>query len=136
MFTFLLLLGTCFSSLLSPPFSPHALTPDSPLSRQGAALAHHDSFPPHDLVIWNNGSAPFPVAALASLPAAYFVSTESTLFFLASPVCSSFSVKARAVLEALRCSWQHRQVFYFSPPSLRLSLCPCHFVLSFIFSFT
>ena len=28
---------------------------DLPLSRQGAALAHLDSLPPHDLVLWTNG---------------------------------------------------------------------------------
>ena len=33
---------------------------DPPLSRQGAALAHLDSLPPHDLVLWTNGSVPFP----------------------------------------------------------------------------
>ena len=32
---------------------------DLPLSRQGAALAHLDSLPPHDLVLWTDGSAPF-----------------------------------------------------------------------------
>ena len=32
---------------------------DPPLSRQGAALAHLDSLPPHDQVIWADGSIPF-----------------------------------------------------------------------------
>ena len=33
---------------------------DPPLTRQGAALAHLDSLPPHDLVLWTDGSVPFP----------------------------------------------------------------------------
>ena len=43
-------------STLSSPCSRS----DPPLSRQGAALAHLDSLPPHDLVLWTNGSVPFP----------------------------------------------------------------------------
>ena len=39
-------------STLSTPCSRS----DPPLSRQGAALAHLDSFPPHDLVLWTDGS--------------------------------------------------------------------------------
>ena len=33
---------------------------DPPLSHQGAALAHLDFLPPHDLVLWTDGSLPFP----------------------------------------------------------------------------
>ena len=33
---------------------------DPPHSRQGAALAHLDSLFPHDLVLWTDGSVPFP----------------------------------------------------------------------------
>ena len=33
---------------------------DSPLSRQGAALAHLDSLPPHGLILQTDGSVPFP----------------------------------------------------------------------------
>ena len=33
---------------------------DPPLTRQGAALAHLDFLPPHDLVLWTDGSVPFP----------------------------------------------------------------------------
>ena len=43
-------------STLSSPCSRS----DPPLSRQGAALAHLDSLPPHDLVLWTDGSVPFP----------------------------------------------------------------------------
>ena len=42
-------------STLSSPCSRS----DPPLSRQGAALAHLDSLPPHDLVLWTDGSVPF-----------------------------------------------------------------------------
>ena len=33
---------------------------DLPLSRQGAALAHLDSLPQHELVLWTDGFVPFP----------------------------------------------------------------------------
>ena len=46
---------TVESTLSSPCFRS-----DSPHSRQGAALAHLDSLPPHDLVLWTDGSVPFP----------------------------------------------------------------------------
>ena len=45
-----LLLGICLPSLWSSPFPLHTPAP-IPLSRQGAALAHLDFFPPHDLVL-------------------------------------------------------------------------------------
>ena len=53
-------------STLSSPCS----SSDLPLSRQGAALAHLDSLPPHDLVLYIDGSVPFPFgnAATAYLP--------------------------------------------------------------------
>ena len=46
----------CGKSTLSSPCSRS----DPPLSRQGVALAHLDSLPPHDLVLWTDGSVPFP----------------------------------------------------------------------------
>ena len=55
----------------------------STLSRQGAALAHLDSIPPYDLILWTDGSVPFlfdnggsGVLANCSL-----CGTEATLFF-------------------------------------------------------
>ena len=42
-------------SILSSPCSRS----DPPHSRQGAALAHLDSLPPHDLVLWTDSSVPF-----------------------------------------------------------------------------
>ena len=39
---------------------------DLPLSRQGAALAHFDSLPSHDLVLWTDGSVPFPFGKVGS----------------------------------------------------------------------
>ena len=89
---------------------------DPPLTRQGAALAHLDSLPPHDLVLWTDGSVPFPfgkggpgVLANCSL-----CGTEATLSFSAGPVCSSFSAEACAILHALCWSRQHQQVCHFS----------------------
>ena len=43
-------------SILSSP-CPHS---NFPLSCQGGALAHLDSLPSHDLVLWTDGSVPFP----------------------------------------------------------------------------
>ena len=47
------LLGTCLSSPWSPPF-PLCFFSDLPLSRQDLALAHLDSLPPYDLVLWTD----------------------------------------------------------------------------------
>ena len=43
-------------STLSSPCSCR----DPSLSRQGVALAYRDSLPPYDLVLWTDGSVPFP----------------------------------------------------------------------------
>ena len=76
------LLETCFSSLWSPPFFFHTSSLIS-LCRQGAALAHLDPFPPHNVVKWTDGSAPFPLAkvALAYLPIAHFVASRPRFSF-------------------------------------------------------
>ena len=113
------LLGICLPPGWSPPFPLHALALillSLSLSRQGAALAHLDSLPTHDLVLWTDGSDPFPfgkggfgVLAICSLCV-----TEATLSFSASPVCSSFSAEACAILHALCWSLQHQQVCRFS----------------------
>ena len=99
------------STLSSPCFRS-----DPPHSCQGAALAHFDSLPPHDLVLWTNGSVPFPfgkggsgVRANCSL-----CGTETTLSFSAGPVCSTFSAEACAILHALCWSRQHHKVCHFS----------------------
>ena len=54
-----LLRGTCLPSLESTLSSPCSCSNHS-LSCQGAALAHLDSFPPYNLVLWTDGSVPFP----------------------------------------------------------------------------
>ena len=114
--------------LASPPFPPWNLpsftvestlsTPcsrsDPPHSRQGAALAH-------DLVLWTDGSVPFPFGKGGSgvLANCSLCGTEATLSFSAGPVCSSFSAEACAILHALSWSRQHHKVCHFS--SLLLS---------------
>ena len=74
------------------------------------------SLPPHDLVLWTDGSVPFPfgkggsgVLAICSL-----CGTDATLFFSAGPVRSSFSTKACTIVHALCCSRQNQQVCHFS----------------------
>ena len=111
------LCGMCFSSLWSPPFPFHspALILFS-LSCQGAALAHLDSLPPYDLVLWTDGSVPFPFGKGGSgiLANCSLCGTEAIFSFSAGPVCSSFSAKVCAILHALWRSRQHQQVCNFS----------------------
>ena len=54
---------------------------DPPLSRQGAALTHLDSLPTHDLVLWTDGSVPFPFGKGGSgvLANCFLCGTEATL---------------------------------------------------------
>ena len=107
------LLGICFCSLWSSPFPLHALIP---LSRQGAALAHLNSLSPHDLVLWTDGSVPFPFGKGGSgvLANCSLCGTEAPLSFLAGPVCLSFSAVACAILHALCWPRQHHKVCHFS----------------------
>ena len=112
-------------STLSTPCSR-----SDPVSLQGAALAHLDSLPSHDLVLWTEGSVPFPFGKGGSgvLSNCSLCGAEATLSFSAGAVCSSFSAEACAILHALCWSRQHQQVCHFS--SL---LSNSHSVLSSIF---
>ena len=103
--------------LVCPPFPPWNLPSfttestltfpcsrsDPPLSRQGAALAHLETIPPHDLILWTDASVPFPFGKGGSgvLANCSLRGTEATLSFSAGPVCSSFSAEAYAILHAL-----------------------------------
>ena len=93
---------------------------DPPLSRQGAVLAHLDSLPPHDLILWTDGSVPFPFGKGCSgiLANCYLCGTEITLFFSAGPACSSFFAEACTILHALCWYRQHQQVCHFSSPTV------------------
>ena len=88
-------------------------------------------------MLLTDGSAPFPFGKDGSgvLANCFLCGTEATLFFLAGPVCSSFSAETCVILHALCWSRQHQQVFHFSSPPICLSLCPYHSVLSSIFPF-
>ena len=105
---------------------------DHPLSHQGAALAHLDSLPPHDLALWTDGSVLFPFGkgSPGVLANHSLCGTEATLSFSAGPVCSSFSAEACAILHALCWSRQHQQVCHFSSFLLLSDSCS---VLSYIF---
>ena len=74
---------------------------DPSISRQGAALVHLDSLPPHNLVIWTDGSVPFPLGKYGS--GVFFncslCGTEASLCLSAGPVCSSFSAEACTMLQ-------------------------------------
>ena len=106
---------------------------DLPLSHQDAALGHLDSLPPHDLVLWTDGSVPFPLGKGGSgVPVnCSFCGTEATFSFLAGPVCSSFSAEACTILHALCWSRQYQQVCHFSS---RFLLSDSRFVLATLFS--
>ena len=99
-------------STLSTPCS----SSNPPLSRQGAALAHLDSLPPHDLVLWTDGSVffPFGKGACGVLANCSLCGTEATLSFSAGSVCSSFSAEACAILHALCWSRQRQKACHFS----------------------
>ena len=122
----------------SPPFPLHA----RPLTRQGAALAHLDALPPHDLVLWTDGSVLFPFGKGGSgvLANCSRCGTEATLSFSVGPVCSSFSDEACAILHALCWSRQHHKVCHFSFLLLlsdsRSVLATLSFPLSFLLSQT
>ena len=143
----LMLPSTCFREALvaCPPCPPWHLPSfmvestlsspcsrsDPPHSRQSAALAHLDSLPPHDLVLWTDVSVLFPFGKGGSsvLANCSLCGTEATLSFSAGPVCSSFSAEACAILHALCWSRQHHKVCHFSSllllTSLVLSSPPC-----------
>ena len=116
-------------STLSSPYSRS----DLPLSRHSAAFAHLDSLPPHDLVLWTNGSVPsfFGKGGSGVLTNCSLCGIETTFSFLAGPLCSSFSSEACAILYALCWSRQDQQVFHFSS---FLLLSDSHSILTILFS--
>ena len=93
------LLFFAVESTLSSPCSRSG----SPLPRQDAALAHLDSFPSHDSVLWTDASAlfSFDKGSFGVLANCSLCGTEATLLFSAGLVCLSFSAKACAILKAL-----------------------------------
>ena len=94
---------------------------DLPLTCQGADLAHLDSLPPHDVILWTDVSVPFPFGKGSSgvLANCSLCGTEATLSFSAGPVFSSFSAEPCAIQHAFCWSRQHQQACHFS--SLLLS---------------
>ena len=78
-------------STLSTPYSRS----DPPHSRQGPALAHLDSLPPHDLVLWTDGSVPFPFGKGGSgiLANCSLCGTEATLSFSEAQFVPVFPLK-------------------------------------------
>ena len=83
--------------------TPSCSRSDPFLSRQGAALAHLDSLPLHDLILWSDSSvsSPFGKDGSGVLANCSLCGTEATLSFSAGPVCSSFSAEACAILHAV-----------------------------------
>ena len=89
---------------------------DSPLSRQGAALAHLDFLPPCDLVLWADSCVPFPFGKGSSgvLAHCFLCGTKASHSFSLDSVCSSFSAEVCPILQALYWSRKHQQACYFS----------------------
>ena len=77
---------------------------------QGAVLAHLDSIPSHDLVLWTDGSVTFVFGkgGYGILANCSLCGTEATLSFSADQVCSNLTAEACAILHALCWSWQHQ----------------------------
>ena len=117
----LLVLGRLFLLAPSVPWNlPSRWIPPFP----PRALVYLDSLPPHDLVLWTDGSVPFPFGKGGSgvLANCSLCGTEATLSFSAGPVCSSFSAEACAILHALYWSRKHQRICHFSS-IIQLSLC-------------
>ena len=95
-------------------------------SCQVVALSHLDSLPSRDFVNCTNGSDPFCFGKGGSvvLINCSLCGTEATLFYLAGPVCSSFSAKICKRFADLDSTNK-------TVTPLRLSLCPCY---AFLFS--
>ena len=103
--------------LACPPFPPWNLpffTVEPTLS--SLCSCYDPPLPPHDLVLWTDGSVPSPLGKGSSgvLANCSFCGTETTLSFPADPVCSNFSTDACAILQALCWSRQHQQACHFS----------------------
>ena len=106
----LVLFAICLRSRWSPLFPLHALALIS------FSLAKVRLSPPHDLVLWTDGSVPFSFDKGGSgvLANCSLCGTEATLTTLAGPVCSSLSAEACSILHALCWSRQHHKVCHFS----------------------
>ena len=110
------LLGIFPRSPWSPPLPRHALAV-IPSSVAKVWLSPTLTLPPpHDLVLWTDGSVHFVFGKGGSgvLANCSICGTEATLSFLAGPVCSSFSAEACAIVHALCWSRQHQQICHFS----------------------
>ena len=100
----------------SPPWNLPPFTVVSTLFLHAPALIPHSlcgTHSPHHLVLSTDGSVsvPFPFGKgnYGILANCSLCGTESTLSFLARPVCSSFSAEACAILQALCWSRQHHK---------------------------
>ena len=90
----------CSFTVESTLFTPCSRS-DPPLTRQGAALARFDSLPPHDLVLWTDGSVPF-------------LFGKGSSGVLANCSLCGTEAEACAILLALCWSRQHQQLCHFS----------------------
>ena len=113
----LMLPSTCSREALlaCPPFPPcnlPSVTVESTLPTPSTCF----DLPPHDLVLWTDGSVPYPFGKGDSgvLANCSLCGTEATLSFSAGPICSSFAAEACAILHALCWSRQHHKVYHFS----------------------
>ena len=125
------LLETWLPSLRSPSFPLHALALVSSFSpRCGACLSRLSL--PYYLVLWTDGSVPFPFGKGGSGVLANWslYGTEATLSFSAGPVCLSFFAETCAILQAICWSRQHQQAYHFFSFLLLCDSCPVLATLS------
>ena len=123
-------LGNQLSLMWSPTFRLCAPVLIRFLSHQGRALAHFNALPPHNTVIWTDGSVPFPFdkSGFSVLANCSLCGIETTLFL---SVGSVFPMKPAPFfkLSAGLGSTNMSAFFLFFSSSLRLSLCFQHTVL-------
>ena len=120
-------------SILEPGFNVELIfTPcsrcDPPFSLQNASLDHLDFLPPHNLVIWTDGSVSFPFAKKRSVVLANcsLCGAEATLNFSATSVCPSFlSAEACAAASSSLVLAIPASLPFFFPQALALSSPHC-----------
>ena len=87
------------------------------LSRQGAALAHLDSIPPYDLIIWTDGFVPFPI------PFPFRQAQYVQVFLLKpAPLCKLSASLGSTNKSTIPLPFSYSPIFatLFSPPSFLL----------------
>ena len=152
--SYLLILSSSFSreALIAYPFSFPWTPPsfsvelalsaqcsrfDPSLFRHDTGIAHLDSLPNHDIVIWTDGYVPhsFGKRCLGVLANYSICGAKTTISCLAGPVCSIFFSEICIIMHALIWCWQDKQFCHFFSFIFLLDFhYPCY-IFSLRFSF-